>query len=741
MSPSAFLRRSCERLVPIALALLWPALPHAQMPAPLYTPNVDMTNAAYTRPLARLPNGQIVVGGSDLKRVNGVDQGYLARLNSDGTLDNTWNPAPDGAVGALWVDATGTLYVGGLFTHIGGQARAGLARFTSAGALDPNWTPAQNGFVNAIAPGLPGTVCLGGNFTQVNSITHNNLACVSDVDGSLYAGFTPDVNSSVVALTSDGSHLYVGGFFTSISSVPRTYVARLSLSGNGTPDAWNPAPNSVVETILLAGSGQVYLAGFFGSLGVTLRGGVAKVDDTTGAVVMAWDAHAVGTPAADVLDICSDGAGGVIVVGTFSAIGGQPRANMARLDGSTGSAIAGFNPGIDYGYALRVLPDASGNYLVSGPFAALGGGEHLSLGRVLAAGSVDATFDPSLESQGYGYVISALSSAGAFVVGGRFVRVNGLIRRNLFKLASPGVVDPNWIANTDNEVRALAVDASGQIYIGGFFGHVGSYPRPYIARLQNTTDGAVDPTWNPQAGNAVYSLLLRPEGLYVPQSVGAQFNLARVSVVTGSVDAGWAPQLNGGVSGIAATATGDLLIVGNFTSVNSTARAGAAKLGIGASATLDASWAPVLGGGSGGAIAVDGDNVYISGSFTNVNSIPRGGLARLSASGAGALDPAWTPSAGGVSKLLPRPEGIYVAGTFASINGGGNGYLARLDGLTGATDPSWTSNANTWVLDLWPYRKTIVTAGWFTYIGGQARQGVARLPVAGDTIFVDDFDG
>src|SRR6185312_7727077 len=113
-----------------------------------------------------------------------------------------------------------------------------------------------------------------------------------------------------------------------------------------------PAPNSAVEAFLPDGSGQVYLAGFFNTVGVAARAGVAKVDDSTGSVVGTWDAHAVGTPFADMFDVCSDGSGGVIVVGTFSTFGGQPRTNMARLDGSTGSAISGFNPGIDYGYAL-----------------------------------------------------------------------------------------------------------------------------------------------------------------------------------------------------------------------------------------------------------------------------------------------------------------------------------------------------------------------------------------------------
>ena len=69
------------------------------------------------------------------------------------------------------------------------------------------------------------------------------------------------------------------------------------------------------------------------------------------------------------------------------------------------------------------------------------------------------------------------------------------------------------------------------------------------------------------------------------------------------------------------------------------------------------------------------------------------------------------------------------------------GYLARLDKITGAIDTSWQSAANNWVLDLLPHRESIFAVGWFNAIGGAARQAIARLPAAGDTIFVDDLDG
>ena len=135
----------CRCIVVLLALAIAPLVPlRAQMPPARYTPNVDLTNAAYLRALARLPNGKIVVSGNDLQRVNGVPQNYLARLNVDGSLDTNWNPAPNSGVGAIWVDTAGMLYVGGFFSNIAGQPRAGLARFNAAGVLDPNWAPTLN---------------------------------------------------------------------------------------------------------------------------------------------------------------------------------------------------------------------------------------------------------------------------------------------------------------------------------------------------------------------------------------------------------------------------------------------------------------------------------------------------------------------------------------------------------------------------------------------------------------------
>ena len=56
-------------------------------------------------------------------RVGDAERNRIAHILSDGTLDPSWNPNANGDVFSLAVSG-GTVYAGGLFTNIGGQARS-----------------------------------------------------------------------------------------------------------------------------------------------------------------------------------------------------------------------------------------------------------------------------------------------------------------------------------------------------------------------------------------------------------------------------------------------------------------------------------------------------------------------------------------------------------------------------------------------------------------------------------------
>ncbi|MEY4939476.1 MAG: hypothetical protein RIQ93_1211 [Verrucomicrobiota bacterium] len=83
-------------------------------------------------------DGRIVIGGAFSSLVApggpGGSPSNLARLNSNGTVDPAFNPAPNAAVSALALQADGRLMVGGVFTRMGNLTRVALARLAPTGA-------------------------------------------------------------------------------------------------------------------------------------------------------------------------------------------------------------------------------------------------------------------------------------------------------------------------------------------------------------------------------------------------------------------------------------------------------------------------------------------------------------------------------------------------------------------------------------------------------------------------------
>ena len=82
--------------------------------------------------LILLPNGQIIVAGS-FANVNDIaGTANLARLNPDGSLDDSFTPNLMGSGRSLARQADGNILVGGTFTSVGGETRANIARLGAA---------------------------------------------------------------------------------------------------------------------------------------------------------------------------------------------------------------------------------------------------------------------------------------------------------------------------------------------------------------------------------------------------------------------------------------------------------------------------------------------------------------------------------------------------------------------------------------------------------------------------------
>ncbi len=102
--------------------------------------------------LALQSDGKVIIAG-DFTAARGTTKNNIARLNTDGSLDTTFNiggtVGVNGPVSALLIDG-GDLYVGGTFGLARGAARNRIARLDLAdGALDDSYPHLQN-FINGV---------------------------------------------------------------------------------------------------------------------------------------------------------------------------------------------------------------------------------------------------------------------------------------------------------------------------------------------------------------------------------------------------------------------------------------------------------------------------------------------------------------------------------------------------------------------------------------------------------------
>ncbi|MFZ1219318.1 MAG: delta-60 repeat domain-containing protein, partial [Chthoniobacterales bacterium] len=319
------------------------------------------------------PDGKILIGGG-FTSILGVTRHNIARLNTDGTLDLTFNPDANSAVWSIVVQADGKILIGGFFTSIGGQPRNRIARLDGTTGLADSFDPNANDRVYAIAVQPDGKILVGGYFTMMGVNPRSRIARLDPTTG-LADSFDPNPNNSVmsIGLQADGKIL-VGGLFTSIGGQLRHYMVRLD-AATGLADSFNPDPNSGILSIAVQGDGRILLGGHFDTIGGQLRNHMARIDGATG-LADSFDPNANNIVFAIVVQADSK----ILAGGPFTSIGGQPRNYLARLNATSGVADS-FDPSPnDYVLSLAMQPD--GKILAGGAFTSIGGQLHNSFARL-----------------------------------------------------------------------------------------------------------------------------------------------------------------------------------------------------------------------------------------------------------------------------------------------------------------------------------------------------------------------
>lgn len=337
--------------------------------------------------------GKILVGG-DFTSVNSTNRNYIARLNSDGKLDPTFDPGagPDGPVFAMKIQADGKILIGGEFRSVDGVARNRIARLNQNGGVDLSFDPGA---------GVDDTVFDLELDSVGNAVTLSRDAGGNDAEDR----FRADTGATSGTIVINYEFLVVPDSMAVYYDGNRIFDTGLTNGNNTVEIPYGPGASTEVEIVVNEGS-----IGIPGTL---------------------WFYD---------LTIIPQGVEKVVIGGAFNTVDFRSRNGIARLH-PDGSLDTGFTPGEGFNDTVFTLDQQTdGRFIVGGLFTGYNETSRTNLARLYHDGALDTSFMDSAYNQQAGPTNNsvivrshindlAIQGDGKVLLGGTFTAVGGSIGR------------------------------------------------------------------------------------------------------------------------------------------------------------------------------------------------------------------------------------------------------------------------------------------------------------------------
>ena len=524
------------------------------------------------------PDGKLYLGGN-FSTFNGQTRYRVVRLHPDGTVDTSFSVGT--TLNSLGTISLGDVNADGTITVIGySSPQTHIRRLRTNGTIDPafNVDVLTTGNIYVVGSSSGGTTLVGGNFSVVNGVARSFAArLLSDgtIDKSFVVGLGSPKIRSIIAeprgAAATAEKIIVGGDFTTAAGVPANALARLRTDGSLDPTFKPPfQPGDAVQALARRSDGAILAA----ALEVSNTAAVPPDDASNGAMPRTSRSAKERPDAGSKVK--------------------NPIRNCVSLDGSFDPSFNNGNPdgvgtnGITHALALQSLGE---KILVAGEFTELNEeGGFLNIGRLNADGTLDGSFRPTANLPVRAVAVHPTNSKT--VLGGDFTQVNGVAANRIVRLRVDGSIDPDFVpgAGANGPVTALVLQSDDRTVLGGNFTTVQGSTRAGLARLQS--NGTLDPAFQPgaitrTAGTPVIASIIQESesgklivgGLFDAIGSVARHNVARLNT-DGSVDPTFDPGAGPDdiVHALALQADRKPLLGGAFTKVDVFARNAAARL-------------------------------------------------------------------------------------------------------------------------------------------------------------------
>jgi len=255
-------------------------------------------------------SGGIYIGGA-FTSYNSVTSNRIIKLNSDGTVDGTFNAGSgfNGNVRTIRIDSSGGIYVGGDFTTYDGVTANRIIKLNSDGTKDvsfDNTTAFNTGGLFDIQFDSTGALWCCGSFTTYKGASSPYLAKIltNGTRDTTYVT-TNSPNTSVYTIAVDNNDdVYIGGNFTQVGATTNNsrYIAKILKTGGldstfvvgaaGTSNAFNTTVYSIVYNSI---SNDIIVGGNFGNWkgSGNINTYLTRISSTGDAIVSSASASAI----------------------------------------------------------------------------------------------------------------------------------------------------------------------------------------------------------------------------------------------------------------------------------------------------------------------------------------------------------------------------------------------------------------------------------------------------------------
>ena len=472
---------------------------------------VAVTNGGVNRMMLQ-SDGKILIAGT-FSTVNGFVQGGIARLNTDGTIDLTFNTNGVGAntgtnISDIVIASDGKIFIGGTFTQFNGVSKSKVAKLNADGTLDASFTytpPNANTIIKDVEIQGNGKVVIVGDQTAMTTTTITDSVSQLNSNGSLDTGFLTKIGRSarvreIIQQTDD--KVLITGDFPLVNGVARNSLARLNADGTldttFVPYFNGLTTNQSIQAVATQTDGKILVGAV---QGIILRRLNTDGSQDTGFVTTLQSS-------AIIHDIFVMSDARILIAGNFRFAGDTANRYVARLN-SNGSVDTSFTSTQPNAVAYRVQRQADGKVFICGEFTQIGGFVRGRIARFNDDGSLDTSFNPPGGANGAVYDFD-LQSDGKVIIGGVFTQLNGSSnQQRIGRLNADGNLDTGFVQTANSTVNAIEVQPDGKILIGGIMTQVGGVARTSIARLN--ANGTLDSAFTAYSNLTVLDISLQTD--------------------------------------------------------------------------------------------------------------------------------------------------------------------------------------------------------------------------------------